>query len=143
METKNLIAKVEITVDTTVDKVWEALVNPSKIKEYMFGTTVTSDWTKGSAITWKGEMNGKKYEDKGEIFEIVPGKKLWYSHFSPLSKLPDTPKNYHTIMISLNDKKNKTGITLTQDKNGLEKEQAEAEKNWTTMLENLKKLLEK
>lgn len=143
MEAKNLIAKAEITVIVTANKAWEALTNPKQIEKYMFGTTVTSDWKKGSTITWKGEMDGKKYEDKGKILKIDPEKKLQYSHYSPLSKLTDKPENYHTVTIDLTTKKNKTSITLTQDKNGSEKGQKQSEKNWATMLEGLKDLLEK
>ena len=88
-------------------------------------------------------MNGKKYEDKGEILEIVPEKELKYSHFSPLSGQPDKPENYHTVTITLKEAKNKTGVSLTQDKNKTEKTKDETEKNWNTMLESLKKLLEK
>ena len=143
MEAKNLIAKAEITVIVTANKAWEALTNAKQIEKYMFGTTVTSDWKKGSTITWKGEMDGKKYEDKGKILKIDPEKKLQYSHYSPLSKLTDKPENYHTVTINLTTKKNKTSITLTQDKNGSEKEQKQSEKNWATMLEGLKDLLEK
>jgi hypothetical protein len=27
-------------------------------------------------MTWKGEYDGKKYEDKGEILEVVPDRRL-------------------------------------------------------------------
>lgn len=35
---KELIAKASITINTPVAKVWDALINPDKIKQYMFGT---------------------------------------------------------------------------------------------------------
>jgi hypothetical protein len=73
----------------------------------------------------------------------VPGKKLAYSHFSPLSGLPDKQENYKTVTIELSGKKNTTLVTLTQDKNETIRAQKESEKNWRTMLENLKSLLEK
>jgi hypothetical protein len=31
------------------------------------GYKVTSDWKPGSRITWKGEWEGKPYEDKGVV----------------------------------------------------------------------------
>lgn len=142
METKDLIAKAHTSIALPTDKVWEALTNPRLIKKYMFGATVTSNWEKGSDITWKGEWNGKKYEDKGKIIDIIPGEKLSYSHYSPLSGLPDKPANYHTVTIHLKPEKDKTSVTLVQDNNSSEKEQKESEKNWNAMLEGLKKLLE-
>ena len=143
METKDLVANAQTTIDTSVENVWKALTDPKMIKEYMFGTTVTSNWEEGSKITWKGEMNGKKYEDKGEILEIVPKMKLKYSHFSPSSGQPDKPENYHIVTITLEDRENKSEVTLTQNRNGSEKEKQEAEKNWNAMLVSLKELLER
>lgn len=137
-----LIAKAETKINAPIDTVWDALIDPNTIKKYMFGTTVTSDWKKGSSISWKGEWQGKAYEDKGRILDIVPGKKLSYSHFSPLSGLQDVPENYHTVTIDLGRKDNQTLVSLTQDKNETEQDKEHSQKNWTMMLESLKKLLE-
>ncbi len=51
---KNLIAEVSVTINATIDKVWDALVKPEAIKQYMFGTTVVTDWREGSPIVWNG-----------------------------------------------------------------------------------------
>lgn len=142
METENLIAEAKVNVNATVDEVWDALVNPKKIKQYMFGSDVVSDWEKGSKITWKGEYEGKKYEDKGEILDIQPGERLQYSHFSPLTGEPDKPENYHTVTIEISGDDGDVTVLLTQDNNKTEKGKAHSEKNWTTMLQGLKKFLE-
>jgi uncharacterized protein YndB with AHSA1/START domain len=142
MTQSNLIAKAETTINTPVEKVWEALTNPTIIKQYMFGTTVTSDWREGSEITWKGEWKGKPYEDKGKILKFIPHKTLQYSHFSPLGGLEDKPENYHTVTIELQKSGQQTHITLTQDKNANEQEQQHSQENWEMMLSGLKKLLE-
>jgi uncharacterized protein YndB with AHSA1/START domain len=139
---KNNIAKASISVDASTEKVWKALVDPKAIKQYMFGTNVVSDWREGGAITWKGEWQGKPYEDKGKILQLTPGRTLQYSHFSPLSGVPDKPENYHTVTIELAGNGNQTHVTLTQDKNATEEERAESEKNWGMMLSELKKFLE-
>src|SRR5678815_6187888 len=97
---KNLVAKVTTSIGANKSTVWEALVTPDEIKQYMFGTDVESDWRKGSQILWKGEMKSKKYEDKGVILKIEPEQTLQYSHFSPLSGEPDQPENYHTVTIN-------------------------------------------
>ena len=89
---KNLIAKTSITINASSTKIWNALVNPEAIKQYMFGTNVVSDWHAGSPIVWKGEWQGKPYEDKGKILQFEPEQTIQYSHFSPLSGLPDEPK---------------------------------------------------
>jgi uncharacterized protein YndB with AHSA1/START domain len=142
MTQHNLIAKAETTINTPIEKVWDALTNPATIKQYMFNTDVNSDWTEGSKITWKGEWQGKAYEDKGEILKIVPNKKLQYTHFSPLTGLEDKPENYHTVTIDLEKIDQQTKIALTQDGNATEEERQHSQKNWGMMLESLKKLLE-
>jgi uncharacterized protein YndB with AHSA1/START domain len=140
---KNLIAKATTSIQSPPRKVWEALVTPDAIKQYMFGADVESDWREGSAITWKGDMKGKKYEDKGVILKIEPERTLQYSHFSPLSGKPDKPGNYHTVTIDLAGSANKTEVSLSQDNNSDEKARSESEKNWGAMLEGLKKYVEK
>jgi uncharacterized protein YndB with AHSA1/START domain len=139
---KNLIARASIRINARREDVWKALVNPEAIKQYMFGTTVVSDWHEGSPIVWKGEWQGKSYEDKGEILQLKPERTIQYSHFSPLSGLPDRPENYHTVTVELSADGNQTQAALTQDKNASDEERAEAEKNWGMMLAGLKKFVE-
>ena len=138
----NLIAKASISINAPSAKVWDALVNPDVIKQYMFGTNVVSDWKEGSSIVWKGEWQGKPFEDKGVILQFKPRRTLQYSHFSPLAGLPDKPENYHSITIDVSDEGAQTGVHQSQDKNPTEQAREHSEKNWDVMLTGLKKLLE-
>jgi uncharacterized protein YndB with AHSA1/START domain len=138
----DLLAKASTTINATAAEVWDALVDPAKIKQYMFGTTVESEWKEGSPISWKGEWEGRPYEDKGVILKLKPQRTLQYSHFSPMSGLPDKRENYHTVTIELSGD-GPTEVTLTQDNNPDEKTREYSEKNWSMMLDGLKKLLEK
>jgi uncharacterized protein YndB with AHSA1/START domain len=136
------VAVATVTVDAPRERVWKALVTPSQIKTYMFGTTVESDFKPDSPITWKGEWNGKHYEDKGRILDARPGELLRYTHFSPLAGLPDKPENYHVVTIELGGEGAATRVTLSQDNNPSDQARQESEKNWTAMLNGLKRLLE-
>jgi uncharacterized protein YndB with AHSA1/START domain len=137
------LAKASTTIEAGAAEVWDALVDPAKIKEYMFGTNVSSDWKVGSPISWKGEWEGKAYEDKGVILQLNPPRVLQYTHFSPLAGLPDEPENYHTVTIELAENGSATNVTLSQDNNPTEKAREHSEKNWGMMLEGLKKFVEK
>jgi uncharacterized protein YndB with AHSA1/START domain len=139
---EDLIAKASITIDATRADVWNALVDPATIKKYMFGADVTSDWREGRPITWKGEWQGRSFEDRGVILQLTPERTLRYSHFSPLSGLPDKPENYHTVTVELSDATPGTRVTLTQDNNPTEQAREHSEKNWTTMLGSLKRVVE-
>lgn len=142
MKKKNLIAKTEITINAPLKLVWDALVNPDSIKKYMFGTTVISDWKEGSPIIWKGEWQGKSYEDKGFILQFEPQKVLKYSHFSPLTGLEDTPENYHTVTVHLSDMNKNVIVSLSQDHNPTEQAREHSEQNWEMMLEALRQFIE-
>ena len=139
---QNLIAKSTVTINAPANKVWDALVNPKAIQQYMFGAQAVSDWREGSPIVWKGTWQGKPFEDKGKILQLNPGQTLQYSHFSPLSGQPDLPENYHTVKITISGAGNQTQVLLTQDKNASEQERAESEQNWGAMLAALKKYVE-
>ncbi len=139
---KSLIAKSSITINVPVARVWDALVNPSIIKEYMFGTEVVSDWKENSSIVWKGVWNGKPYEDKGVILKMMPEQTLQYTHFSPLSGVPELPENYHTMTYELSAEGEHTQVLLSQDNNSTEESLKHSQKMWDSMLAGLKKLLE-
>ena len=138
----NLIAKASAKINAPITKVWDALVKPEDIKRYMFGTTVTTNWREGSPIYWKGEWQGKAYEDKGVVLQFSPPRCLEFSHYSPLSGLPDEPSSYHTVTIELSDEGNQTRVSLKQDNNHSAEARDHSQKNWETMLTGLKTFVE-
>ena len=139
---KKFTAKATTTINAPVSKVWQALVNPEIIKQYLFNTEVISDWKVGSPITYRGEWEGKPFEDKGEILAMEPEKLLKSTHWSPLSGVPDSPENYHTVTYTLSNKSKNVEVTITQDNNATEEEKTHSEKNWQTVLKGMKDLLE-
>jgi len=139
---KGFVAKQSVRINAPAAKVWDALVDPAAIKQYMFGTTAASEWKPGSAIVFKGEWQGKTYEDKGVILRAEPRRILEYTHFSPLSGLPDRPENYHTVTIELSEEDGATAVSLSQDNNPTEQARGHSEKNWGVMLAGLKKVVE-
>jgi uncharacterized protein YndB with AHSA1/START domain len=136
------VAKATTLIDAPASKVWEAITKPELIKQYLFGTDVVSDWKVGSPIVYRGEWQGKPFEDKGKILEMEREKSLVSTHYSPLSGVPDVPENYHTVAYHLSEKDGKTQVTITQDNNASEEEKSHSEQNWNQVLEGLKKLLE-
>ena len=136
-------AITSVTIDAPADKVWEALTDPAKVKEYMHGTEMSTDWQEGSPITWRGEWKGRPYEDKGEIVTVRPRKLLRYTHWSPMGGSEDTPENYHTVTYELAGEDGRTTLTLTQDNNATQEEaDSMAANNWAPVLQGLKKTAE-
>jgi len=137
-------AVVTVTINAPRAEVWDVLTNPTKVKQWMHGTNLSSDWQVGSKITWKGEWKGKSYEDKGKVLEIEQPKVLKYTHWSPLGGSPDKPENYHTVKCELVERGGQTILTLTQDNNATQEEaDGMAKNNWGPVLQGLKQTAEK
>ena len=141
--TGTFIATAETTINAPASKVWDALTNPTLIKEYLFGTNVTTDWKVGSPITYKGEWQGKSYEDKGRILQVEPEKLLVSTFWSALSGLPDVPENYQTVRYELSSNGDETTLNLIQDNNATQEAADHSSENWRMVLDGLKNLLEK
>ena len=139
---KEAIARAATTIDAPASKVWDALTKPELIKQYLFGTEVTSDWRVGSPITYRGEWQGKPYEDKGKVLEIEPGKRLVSTFWSSLGGLPDAPENYNTVSYELAPAGDGTRLTVTQDNNPSREAADHSAQNWRTVLDGIKQLLE-
>ena len=136
------VASAQIEISASRERVWSALTDPEQIKKYMFGSEVVTDWEQGSPIVWKGEYEGKAYEDKGEIVEVVTNKRLKVTHFSPLSGQPDVPENYHNLTYELDDRDGKTHLSLSQDRNASAEEAEHSQKMWRQMLDGVKEVVE-
>ena len=68
-------------IETTPEKLWQALTSSEFTKQYWFGAEVRSDWTIGSpfALTLDGEIT-----DSGEILEADPPRRAvirWRNEF--------------------------------------------------------------
>jgi len=141
-------ADVSQSIESDPAQVWEALINPEKIREYYLGATVETDWKVGSPITWRGEWEGKAYSDKGEILDVEPYRHLAYSHWSPMTGSKDAAENYHRVDIDLTEVDGGTEVRLRQSNllggvtEGDRKSRAEFEKNWRSMLQGLRKVAE-
>ena len=138
----NFVAKATITINAPATRVWDALTQPELIKEYLFGTKVTSDWRVGSPIVYEGIWDGKPYKDKGKVLLVEPGKLLVSTFWSSLSGVPDVPENYQTVRYELSDEGNGTRVTVTQDNNATQADADHSAQNWKMVLEGMKKAIE-
>lgn len=139
----DLIAQASIEIKTDVRTVWDALVNPKIIKEYLFGTDTSSDWKVGSRISFKGVWDGKPYEDGGIITAIEPEETFKYTYWSSMSGTPDVEENYANISYDLEELESGVRLTISQDNIKSEEAREHSEKNWGMVLDSMKKLLEK
>ena len=137
-----LIAQATISINAPSSRVWEALTKPELIKKYLFGTTVTTDWQVGSPIIYEGQWEGKTYQDKGIVMQVVPGQLLVSTYWSSMAGLADVPENYKTVRYEMVSEGPGTRVTVTQDNNATPDEAGHSSQNWKMVLEGIKKLLE-
>jgi len=139
------VANAVVTIDAPRAKVWEGLVNPGMIEQYMFVTSVASEWREGSPIVWKSLWQGKAIEVRGTILRLDPQRTLEYGYSRPLfgsRPAASPPKLHHRVTIKLSDEGRQTRISVTEDNNFSKRELVHAEGSWRMILRNLKGLLE-
>jgi uncharacterized protein YndB with AHSA1/START domain len=136
------VARAQTEVAADRPRVWEALTDPDQVAQYMMGSRVETDWQVGSPIIWSGEMDGKPYQDKGEVLRADPGWVLEVTHYSPLMGEEDKPENYHTVRYELASSDAGTVVTLSQDGCSDEQQAEQFSQSWQGMLDGLKKVVE-
>ena len=137
-------AQTNVTINAPAAKVWDALVDPEIISQYLHGTQTITDWEVGKPIVWRGEWKGESYEDKGTVLAFEPHRLLKYSHWSPMSGGEDKPENYHDVTYELSERDDKTVLTFTQ---GNSHTQGEADNTvrsfWAPALQIIKDITER
>jgi uncharacterized protein YndB with AHSA1/START domain len=135
-------SKAEILIKANKSKVWKALTDPALVKQWLFGTEMEADWKVGGQIRYRGEWESKKYEDKGEILELDPEKKIVSTYWSGMSGLLDAPENYQKVSYILEPEAGGTKLTIIQEGNKTEESAKHSENNWKLVSEKLKSVSE-
>jgi uncharacterized protein YndB with AHSA1/START domain len=141
--TENYVATSTITIEAAADRVWSVITDPDAAREFMFGTELVTDWSVGGPIRWRGVWEGKPYEDKGQVLEFEPGRRLVMTHFSPLTGQDDVPQNYHTLTWTLDRADGATQLTLAQDNNGSQEAAAHSKEMWDSLVRQVKTIAER
>lgn len=137
------ILNKSVFIKASPTKVWDALTNPELIKQWLFGTNVISDWNVGSPIYFTGEWQGTEYKDKGTILQLEKEKVFQYNYWSGFSGLPDSIEYYSIITFTLESASKGTHLNLTQSNFPTETGYEHSDKNWDTVLEVMKTVIEK
>jgi len=144
--TEGYVATSSIIIDASPERVWFVITDPAAVKEFMFGTDVVTDWAVGSPIRWRGVWQGNVYEDKGQILEFEPGRRLVMTHFSPLTGQEDVPANYHTLtwtVDGVDGAADSTQLTLAQDNNDTAEAAAHSKAMWDSLVQSVKSIAER
>jgi uncharacterized protein YndB with AHSA1/START domain len=140
---KELKIEQKIYLEANREDVWDALVNPVKIKKYFFGTDTLSDWKVGSEIIFTGEYQGEKYREGGIITELIPDEKLTYTYWTSFWNTEDIPENHSLITYQLSSFGAGTELILKQQGFQDLEAQQHSMSSWDTVLNGLKEVIEK
>jgi uncharacterized protein YndB with AHSA1/START domain len=143
MLNKDLVVNRSTKINADKSQVWEALVNPEKIKQYLFGTDTVSDWKVGSPIIFQGEWQGQAYIDKGTILQFEENEIFQYDYWSAFSGTEDLPENYSVITLQLKEEGTVTILSLTHQNYATEENRDHSDKSWEMVLNSIKELVEK
>jgi uncharacterized protein YndB with AHSA1/START domain len=127
-------------IQTTPEKLWEALIKPEFTKQYWVGVSQISDWKVGSS--WKLEFSDGRVADTGEVLEIDPPRRLvvsWQNEFR--LDLKEEGHSRATFDIERTGDLVKLTVTHEIDREGSKLIEA-VSGGWPAILSGLKTLLE-
>jgi len=124
-------------IETTPEKLWEALTSSEFSRRYWFNTDVKSDWKVGSPFALI--MNGAP-TDVGEILEADPPRRLSYTfqHVKDAGKQPPS-----TVVFTIEPHGKLVKLTLAHGDFAEGNAHLDSiSKGWPAILSSLKSLLE-
>jgi uncharacterized protein YndB with AHSA1/START domain len=126
-------------IETTPEKLWEALTSSEFSRRYWFNTEVKSDWKVGSPFALV--MNGTT-TDVGEILEADPPRRLSYSFRHVLNdELRDERPS--KVVFNIEGHGNFVKLTLTHEDFAEGSKLLDGvSKGWPAILSSLKSMLE-
>ena len=131
-----------VVIKASLQKVWDGLTLPELVKQYFFGTNMVTDWKVGSPIFFRGEWEGKAYEDKGTVLEFNPLKSLSYNYWSGFSGVEDKPENYQILKYEVEEVEGGVKLTISQSNASSQESADHSAANWKMVMDGLKKLVE-
>lgn len=131
-----------IHINAPLQKVWDVLTKPEHVKQWQYGSELTTDWKAGSEIRFKTEWQGKIFEQWGKVLEVRQNESIKYSLFAPRPGLENKPENYFEMNYLLTTDNGKTKLEIIQIDNrpGAVQEKPQGEEN--PILQGLKQLAE-
>jgi len=132
-----------ITMNASVERVWDTVTNPQLVKLWQFGSDLITTWEVGSDIRFRTVWGDDVFEQWGKILEIKPLQFLKYTLFAPRPGLDDKPENYFIMSYILTGGNGQTILKIVQedDRPNAVQEAPQGEEN--PILNSLKELAEK
>jgi uncharacterized protein YndB with AHSA1/START domain len=132
-----------VKVRAPLQKVWAALTEPEQVAKWFFGTRLDTSWRVGSPLFFRGEWEGKPYEDRGTVKSFDPPRALSYDYWSSWSGTEDVPEKRQLVTFELREAPGGVEVTVTQSNVDTQERAEHSASNWESVLGGLKRLLER
>jgi uncharacterized protein YndB with AHSA1/START domain len=96
-------------------KVWLALTAPHLVKQWQYGSDLSTTWEVGTPIVFRNEWNGQVFEQKGSVLEFLPESRVKYSLFFPRPDLQDSPEQCFFMIYELTESEGVTSVLVRQE----------------------------
>jgi uncharacterized protein YndB with AHSA1/START domain len=131
-----------IRLNTSKEKVWDALTKPELVKLWQYGSDLITNWEVGSTIRFRTEWDGKVFEQWGQVLEVQAPELLKYSLFAPRPDLEDRPEYYFIMTYLLTTENGKTKLEIIQEDNRPNAKQEDPQGEENSILQSLKSIAE-
>jgi uncharacterized protein YndB with AHSA1/START domain len=135
-------SSAHVLIHASKEQIWRAITDPALVKQYFFGTNLVTDWKVGSPLFFRGEHDGKTYEDRGTVRSFEPRESLSFDYWSSFSGLPDQPELRQLVRYDLEDAPGAVRVVIRQSNVDTQERADHSAKNWQAVLEGLRKLVE-
>lgn len=136
-------SSTSLDIQASREKVWRALTEPALVKQYLFGTELETTWQIGAPLAFRGEWEGKAYEDRGTVLAFEPMRALAYNYWSGFSGLEDKPELRQVIRFELEERPGGVKLVVNQSNVDTQARADHSSENWRNVLAKLKELVEK
>jgi uncharacterized protein YndB with AHSA1/START domain len=128
-------------IATTVDRVWQALVDGEITRQYWIGNENLSDWREGSPWQHRATDPKRTVRVMGKVMEIRPPHRLVLSWAEPSQV--DDPAQHSRVQFDLETVAQGVRLTVTHDQFAVGSTMpAKVNGGWPLVLSSLKSFLE-
>lgn len=109
---------------------------------WLGGFHFESSWEPGAPIALVGTLNGRPYREAGSLLVFEPERRLSYSHWSKLWRVPDDPTHRALLTLTLEAGESGSVLTLHHDLPAAEALAQHSSFFWRGGLEQVRRLAE-
>ena len=134
---------VELTalIRGPVATVWGAILDPERQGAWLGGFRFEGGWTVGAPLALVGTLNGKPYRESGVLLAFEPERRIRYSHWSKLWRVPESPANRAILTLTLEPHADGTRVLLHHALPDVEAIEPHSRFFWRGGLEQLRRLV--